>query len=159
MDQEKLKLLCHDIITDPSLEPKKNKAGEVIETYCNFAANRVCKSFGYNGLDGKNADQISDFLAQDSKWTKCSASEAQKMANQGTIVIACHAYPGHGHVAIVYPGGGLTFSGHWQCDCATVANVGHTNGIMGANQAFPVQTRTKPPQPMPPPEYYYLLNP
>lgn len=65
-----------------------------------------------------------------------SAEVAQKLANDGRLVIAGRMDEPHGHVAVVYPGGELVNSSKWHEQAPTCANVGKINGVMGANWCF-----------------------
>ena len=144
----KLKHWCDKIVRDPELLPEDkdgNKLGDkkfkppVGRTFCNFAVQRICHALDYDNLASKNANQMYDYVS--ANWSRCHEEDAVKAALLGDIVLAAWKNPGkapnnHGHVAIVYPEKQMVFSGKWNCYTVKVANVGGTNGIMGANYAF-----------------------
>lgn len=92
----------------PEYRPKKDAAGNILTTYCNFAVRDVSGAMGCHDLENKTADQMYDFLVESKNWKEIPMGDAQLAANRGTLVIA--ALPSsemnarHGHVCIVRPG-------------------------------------------------------
>ena len=92
----------------PEYRPKKNPAGEIIETYCNYAVRDVSGAMGCHDLENKSADQMYEFLMESKSWKEIPMGDAQLAANRGTLVVA--ALPSsemearHGHICIVRPG-------------------------------------------------------
>jgi hypothetical protein len=74
------------------------RAYELHPDYCNFSVAAVANAYGNHDLDGKRASQQLEKM--DADWDEVSASEAQRLANQGVLVVA--GYPGH--TAVVTPG-------------------------------------------------------
>lgn len=105
-------------------------------TWCNVAVNHVACVAGYIGLKGMIANEIVNAIKKSVDFAKVSAQDAQKLANDGRLVIAGRMDEPHGHVAVVFPGGELVNSSKWHEEAATVANVGKDNGVMGSNWAF-----------------------
>jgi len=156
--------ICQQVVNDPDFQPADGV------TYCNEAVISILhQTLNLHTFDGMLADDICAALANDSAWSTGTTTDAQDAANSGGIAIAAatsamiSSWSGtpdsHGHVAIVCPGQ-MVPSGHWGCDAPLLANVGATNGIMGANWAFiqqPLfylyQGGTQPqPQPKPQPQ-------
>jgi RHS repeat-associated protein len=74
--------------------------------YCNQGVNQAFAELtGSNELAGKNANNMVDQLESSDNFTKINQSEVQKLANDGTIVIAGKKESsGSGHVALAVPG-------------------------------------------------------
>lgn len=119
--------------------------GEV--TFCNVAVNSIAIAAGYEGFKGMLANEIVNSMKKSPDFAKVSAEAAQKLANDGKLVISGRMEESHGHVACVYPGGTLVNSGKWHEEAATVANVGKSNGVMGGNWAYSL-----------PPAYYAWIE-
>lgn len=81
------------------------RAYELHPDYCNFSVAAVANAYGNHDLDGKRASE--QLAKMDSDWREVSGSEAQRLANQGTFVVA--GYPGH--TAVVTPGSMKTHGG------------------------------------------------
>ena len=74
-------------------------------TECNFSTAATASSMGFNGLDGKLANEQVKYMQEN--WRPISAAEAQSLANQGVLVVGGLAdQTGHGHTTIVVPGNG-----------------------------------------------------
>jgi hypothetical protein len=137
-DAAVIKAACDAVVADTGLRAELDEHGNVVKTFCNFAVQRVAHAVGYDGFADLMADEIYELCKSSPEWGAVTASQAATAAGQGLLVLAAHEYLPHGHVCVVYPGGGLVYSGTWKADAPIVANVGHKNGIMGANFAFPV---------------------
>ena len=107
-------------------------------TFCNVAVNYISCAAGFSGFKGLLANEIINLMKKSPDFAKVSAENAQKLANDGRLVIAGRMDEPHGHVACVYPGGEVVNSSRWHEPAATLANVGKINGIMGANWSFPM---------------------
>lgn len=105
-------------------------------TFCNVAVNYIAGSVGYEGFKGLLANEIINAIKKSVDFTKVSAADAQKIANDGRLVIAGRMDEPHGHVCVVYPGGVMVNSSKWHEEAPTVANVGKINGVMGSNWCF-----------------------
>lgn len=114
------------------------KDDEVLETYCNFAVQRVAKAFGLIDLDGLNATQIYEHLAAGNGWMKVPGEQAADFAQRGGLAIAAmHVqFHGHGHVAALYPAP-MGESASLGRTVPQVANVGQHNGVKRSSEAFP----------------------
>ena len=137
---KQLLALCKSVVNNPDFQP----SGGV--TYCNLAVISILnQAVNVHTFDGMLANGICNALAKNSSWITCTATEAQNAANSGGIVIAAatsamisswsDTTEYHGHVAVVCPGK-MVLSSHWDGYAPLIANVGATNGIMGANWAF-----------------------
>ena len=106
------------------------------KTFCNIFVQRVFESIGYSKLNGKLANQILSFCAENKKdFESITVIDAIiKVVDDFFIIAAREDYP-HGHVAIVYPDEPI-FSKKWDIFVPRVASVGDRNGVMGANFAF-----------------------
>lgn len=157
-----LKDFCDEAIKKypPKINPK---TGEVEATYCNFAADFIARRLGYTGF-GYNgapymADRICSVLLSD--WLAVDGEQAHRLASAGVLCIAAMssaeiravasrlnkpalANASHGHIAVVYPAPRMVQSASWRKDVPLLANVGRTNGVLGASQCFPAE-----------PKYYY----
>ena len=134
----------------PYLRPVRDGNGVIISTYCNVAVwnvgKAICSYLGFDDAKGAPlmADQIDTYCnATPTEWEPVPLETCQALADAGEWILLTHPYSGHGHVATVQPGQAPVFSGKWNMEVPTIANVGQTNGIMGANFAFPV-TDTPP---------------
>lgn len=83
------------------------------------------------------ANQIYDKMRSDKNWVEVDARGAQKLANEGCLVIAGWKNPdGHGHVAVVRPGEPY-YSNSWGGVAPKVMNIGTENFInRSASYAF-----------------------
>lgn len=105
-------------------------------SYANLGFSYVAKKMGHRGFDGMQASQIVVRVRSDPDWSNVTPEAAQKLANDGKLVLAGFQDEVLGHVAAVMPGNALRAS-KWNGELAPiVANVGVRNGIMGANHAF-----------------------
>lgn len=117
-------------------------------TFCNVATSFIACAAGYDHFRGLCANDIIDKMNKNPDFAKVTPNNGQKLANDGLLVIAGRKDDPHGHVAVVLPGSELVYSDKWKSDCPTLANVGKTNGVFGANWAFAE-----------PPDYYAWLEP
>ena len=125
----KLKRICEMIVKDKSVQPKDGK------THCDWALNLICSHMGCSRFSDPDllANKIYDIL--ESEWAKVDASWAREFAMSGGLAVAAQKGKPHGHVAVVYPGP-MVYSGKWKSWCPTIANVGRTCEITGANNGF-----------------------
>lgn len=126
--------LANAVTSNPAFETKDITGDGIKETFCNWGLRLIAQAyFNTNAFAGLNANSIYAFLKANGQ--KVDAKMAHS-ASQTKFVIAAQANDkGSGHVAVVVPDK-LCFSGKWNKDCPSVANVGVKNGIMGANFAF-----------------------
>lgn len=123
------------VTANPAFETKDISGDGVKETFCNWGLRLIAEGFfGFKGFAGLNANSIHAFLK--ANWKAVGPKEAHELSKT-KFVIAAWTNPkgGSGHVATVVHDK-LYFSGKWNKDCPTVANVGPKNGFMGANFAF-----------------------
>ena len=128
--------------------PKKEwVAGEYVitTTYCNTGVHHVCKALEYTGFAGLMANQILLKMKNSADWApvvpkdknETEQDAAQRLANDGQLVIGALKGEEHGHVAVVWPTDDtMPLSKKWGIRAAWVGNVGKENGVMGANWAF-----------------------
>ena len=116
---------------NPNLAPHGGK------TFCNIATCQIAKTMGApmgaltNPKNGQPAlaNQIATNLAKSgSGYTQVSPQEAQRLANQGQLVIAVQPHFGHGHVATVRPGGNGSNP--------LINNIGARVNVVPASKAF-----------------------
>lgn len=81
------------------------------------------------------ANDITSHVKNSPDFAKVNAEAAQKLANDGRLVIACRKDEPHGHVAVCHPGE-LVYSNNFKAQAPQIANIGKTNGIFGANWGF-----------------------
>ena len=131
--------------TDPSLQPKVGADGKSIEaTFCNIGLVKQAADVGASLaplVDSKGtpllANQQAKNLAQSSDYKEISAKEAQRLADNGVIVIAAAGNAsGHGHVATVRPQNvaGDSPTGR---NGPIINNIGAHNEIRRESAAFP----------------------
>jgi len=75
-------------------------------THCNQFAQDALRQMGVP-TPGGNANSMNRYFnRQQDGWHRVSASEAQRMANEGHAAVASWSNPtgGHGHIAVVRPG-------------------------------------------------------
>lgn len=109
--------------------------GSPDETYCNFAVRDIAEAMGLALFKGLTANQIHAKLLTLPHCRQDTGDRARLHAEAGQLAIASQTGQVHGHVAVVYPGP-MSYSGKWGTSVPMVANVGRTNGVMGANFAF-----------------------
>lgn len=149
-----LEFWCQKIVSDESLlaQDKAGKKlgeqgfdGKITKTFCNIALHRICRGMEYDTFEGMLADQIFDRCL--AKWIVPpgtnqerlnAAVAAAELGDLAILAVRSDKLRGvlHGHCAIVYPDKNKGYSGKWGLYCPKVANVGKTNGILGANYAF-----------------------
>lgn len=120
---------------------KFTSEGEV--TYCNLAVDYVARCLGYNGFIALSANQIVEKMRHSPDFSIVTPEVAQKLANDGRLVIAGAMDDPHGHVAACFPGTALP-SKKWNGELAPiVANIGTIDRqkIWGANFAFGKEPR------------------
>jgi hypothetical protein len=85
-------------------------------THCNEAVCMVADAMGCKDFELKMADQIVSFVAQSQDWQEVHLSQAQDLANQGSLCIAGldskALNSDHGHVVVIRPGK-VVYSGKW----------------------------------------------
>ena len=107
-------------------------------TYANLAVDYVARCCGYNGFIGLTVNLIIDKAKKSADFCRVEPDVAQKLANDGRLVIAGIQDDVNGHIAICYPGAAVP-SKKWGGRLApVVANVGALDRqkIWGANFAF-----------------------
>lgn len=86
------------------------------ETHCNQAVSMIADIMGCKTLDFKSADEIVTYIAANPDWQEIQLSQAQDMANQGSLCIAGldskTLNDTHGHVVVIRPGK-VVYSGKW----------------------------------------------
>lgn len=124
--------LAKAVVENPAFQPRPDGT-----TFCNFALQLMGEAaFGCPDFRGKNANAIHDLMVGSSSWERLDgAASAQEASNKGRLVVASQKAEGHGHVAVVIPGACIQ-SGQWKGPAPRIANVGKSNGLMGANFAF-----------------------
>lgn len=116
--------------------PKKNKAGEVVETYCNWALADIADHCGCKEIRGKTANQIQAFaLTHPEIFRQDTGDRAALHANRGGFAFASQVGEHHGHVATVAPME-MEQSGSWAKKVPVLANIGKENGLMRASKCF-----------------------
>jgi hypothetical protein len=121
---------------DAAMKNKNFQPGAGGATHCNQATCSVARAVGapmgpLTDAHGTPllANQIGANLAKSgSGYHQVSADEAQKLANQGKLVVVA----GPGHVATVRPDTGQKVPGRGPI----IANVGRNNGVMRLNYVF-----------------------
>lgn len=105
-------------------------------THCNQAVDAVSQAVGYNGLAGKTADEIVSFLSTSLDWQLIPITQAQDLANEGSLLIAGIDSKAlgqdHGHVVVIRPGKPC-YSGKWGLTPRCL-NVGQENFIARAKK-------------------------
>jgi hypothetical protein len=126
--------LANAVVNNPAFESKDITGDGVKETFCNWGLRLIAEGwFGVKAFNGLNANSIHAFLKANGQ--KVDAKTAHAEAFKRFVIAAQTNEKGSGHVAVVVPDK-LHFSGKWNKDAPSVANVGVKNGIMGANFAF-----------------------
>ncbi|HEY0463897.1 MAG TPA: hypothetical protein VGC79_06795 [Polyangiaceae bacterium] len=116
-------------------DPKyfKDAAG----TYCNLATRAICEKLGVSLPDGR-ANDIALSLRNSSDWKQVSPAEAQKLANQlSVVVVAMYNPDGPGHVATVRPTGVPGDDPRDYGKGPLISDIGRTNQVQNENWAFP----------------------
>jgi hypothetical protein len=106
-------------------------------TYCNLGAQAINAQSGDRSLLGR-ANEMGISLRNPEIATEISQSEALEYANMGAVVFASYVSNGGepGHIAIVAPTEGLTYSPTRNESVVSVFNVGSQNGEMPLSYAF-----------------------
>lgn len=133
MNKENLVRICTAVTTDPKFVARDGK------TYCNLAFMEVAAEMGCDVFRGMMANQIIDYVSKAKDWRRVTGEEAHEHARRGGLGVASRKGRPHGHVAAVFPGERMLFSGSLNKYVPLVANVGKKNGIMKASEAFPVK--------------------
>lgn len=79
----------------------------ILVTHCNQFIQYICNGLGYDGFNGKNANDMISFMNDPTSGWISPADErvVQAHANNGVIVLAGWSnIKGHGHVCLVLPG-------------------------------------------------------
>ena len=112
------------IVNRPDFKPYDGK------TFCNFFVQCVAHLFNYHGFDGKMANAMIDLMENGMPFTKIQepvyTSLANIVKNTPTLIIAGQRAKGHGHLCVLSPSGGTTYSSKWKKTVCNVANVGKT---------------------------------
>ena len=113
------------IIQQPDIQPH----GSI--TFCNVFVMRVAWLFGFLGFDGKTANNIYHILKATpynfqpmGPKPNYKAIAARASMDPAAFILAAQPGPAHGHVCIVPPFGGTTFSWKWAKTVCNVSNVG-----------------------------------
>jgi hypothetical protein len=118
-------IIC-DVYDNPKYLPREDGT-----TFCNLAAQDICHAYGCNDFDGKDADQIYNFVRNSPNWKVQGMHDVQILANVGTLIFAVIPSvvlrQAHGHICVVRPGK-LKDSGKWGL-CPSVMNIGAENFI------------------------------
>ncbi len=106
-------------------------------TFCNIGAQAINAQAGDRSLLGR-ANEMGISLRNPEIATEISQSEALEYANMGAVVFASYVSNGGepGHIAIVAPTEGLTYSPTRNESVVSVFNVGSQNGEMPLSYAF-----------------------
>lgn len=142
-DLAALKAAQAAILADQSLQPVKDASGRIVETHCNFGAERVARAMGCRELDGLKADdQCAVMLGNASGlWAKVGGTEACAHAMAGGLAFAAMTAAqlgeDHGHIASVSPEP-MQFSGSLGKEVPMVTNIGRADLDEKESQAFPV---------------------
>lgn len=130
-------------LANPAMAPQKDAAGNVVKTFCNFAAQLVAKAMGCDELDNLMADdQFSVMIANASgRWKRVSGQEAASWAMAGGLAFAAASSAmlkeAHGHIASISPEP-CQFSGSLDTYVPMLCNVGMTDADEKTSLAFPV---------------------
>jgi hypothetical protein len=142
-DLAKLKSAQAAILADQSLQPVKDAAGNIIETHCNFGAERVAREMGCLELDGMVADDQYATMARNASklWAKVSGQTAAAHAMAGGLAFAAMTAAqlgdAHGHIASISPEP-MQWSGSLGKDVPMVVNIGRVDTDEKESMAFPV---------------------
>jgi hypothetical protein len=121
---------CCEAYDNPAFEPRQGM------TFCNQAVHSICEKMGYSKFKSLLANQMVALMKKSGEWKSIPMKDAQRLANEGCLVIAAIEARPHGHVAVIRPG----LSGHsgkWNMAVPKVINVGAQNFIAkGLNWAF-----------------------
>lgn len=119
-------------------EAVKKFTAEGDATYDNMAADYIARCLGYTGFMALASNQIVQRMQTSPDFSLVTPEVAQKLANDGRLVIAGAQDDPRGHIAVCFPGTALP-SSKWNGELApVVANVGTIDRqkIWGANFAF-----------------------
>ena len=97
------------------------------QTFCNLFITEVVHLFGYNGFDGLMANQIIDLMDTSACFKKIVdvyTVISETVKDGPHLIIAGEKAMGHGHVCVISPLGGTTYSSKWNKTVPNVANVG-----------------------------------
>lgn len=131
------------VIADPALQPVKNAAGAIVETHCNFGAERVAQAMGCTELDGLMADGQYEVMDENAslRWAKVDGMTATAHACAGGLAFAASSsamlHEAHGHIASISPEP-MQFSGSLNKKVPMVCNIGKADADEKESVAFPV---------------------
>lgn len=126
MTPEELIVICLKAFNNPEWQPRKDRPENEAATFCNLAVTWIAGNFGYSGFFGMLANDMINLMERSAKWAKTDLPMAQKLANDGRLVIVGAKDSPHGHVCVVRPGE-MAFSGKWKCRVPIVVNIGAKN--------------------------------
>lgn len=87
-------------------QPVISKDGQIEVTYCNQAMQYILSGFGYDRMNGMNANEMTGFMgAPENGWIAVGDDVAQAHASNGILVLAGWINTeGHGHICMILPG-------------------------------------------------------
>lgn len=142
-DLAALKAAQAAILADQSLQPVKDAAGRIVETHCNFGAERVAQAMGCRELDGLKANGQCAVMLENASglWAKAEGAAACAHAMAGGLAFAAMtaAQLGeeHGHIASISPEP-MQWSGSLGRSVPMIVNIGRQDADERASMAFPV---------------------
>lgn len=146
-DDRLLRLIdaCCEARENESFWPKPPEIGP---THCNEAVQFVLNRFGYKTLAGLVANDMIDYMsAKTDEWRKVDMFEAQRLANEGCVVVAGKKDAPKGHVVVIRPGK-MDFSPKWNSRVPKCLQIGrHVTISTALNWAFQL-----------PPDIYVLIG-
>lgn len=132
-DRELLVATQNAAMAAPEFKPDQPTPGT---THCNAALRRIASVFGYDFPDCMANDMI-EIMSKDKRWSHARMDAGSSFALGGGLAVLAKRFDTHGHVATIAPVG-MQMSGTLREYVACVANIGKTNGVIRASQAFPV---------------------
>ncbi|MDE2098442.1 MAG: hypothetical protein KGL39_14410 [Patescibacteria group bacterium] len=152
-DVDALKDFLLALVHAPELQPKFDKNGKFLESFCNIAVNRTGQFYNYNQFSGKTADEICGIMAKSSDWQKVSRTDFSLGIQGGKWGVAGMTSSllnqKSGHVASGFPAP-MEMSPSLGHPVPMLANVGIECGIMKESLDFPVNRGE--------PDYYIFVG-